>query len=184
MAKTPYAVRWPPPLLRGLQAVRETVAALPRRRLLIALIRVMVGFGIVSVLAVMFGSFATHDETASGDEISIPLEQIPPQGFKQVYAPGVQFLIGRADGVRVYQVPYSDGRYGLPDMSWERPLTRCHQFVFYADAFQCMDEQMPAWWREHARWNAMGVALDPSFPNLLPARFKVAGDAVMIKRRN
>lgn len=88
----------------------------------------------------------------------------------------------------VYSIPYQDGKYGLPEFGWHRPILPCVNFV-QEYGFQCLDLSRGSldlvWW-SYMKWDEHGRSSGAEMfgqvvPDFRSPRFKVvAGDLIFL----
>ena len=114
----------------------------------------------------LFSSLTPNSVARERHVVRVPLSDLPTGSFVEVSWFDQRVFITDAHKPLVFGVPFSDGAYGLPDLTWDRAYIRCKTFGPIDGQFQCTDPDTPEWWRTNARWGLNGAPANPQFPAL------------------
>ena len=154
-----------------------------KRRVLLAA-TAFLGLVAIVIVAVPLGvSLGTSVGTKNNRELPIPLSSIPYDDFKEFDWDGWKVFLKRSPEVTGFLMPFQDGAYRLPDLTWARTAVRCGTFRFEAGFFQCFDKSLASWWLDNARWSESGISPSGYFPPLQTPPFVVEGNDVILGRR-
>jgi hypothetical protein len=76
--------------------------------------------------------------------------------------------------INVWKVPVKNGRVGMPDLHWWKPIYDCAQLKVLKgpseSVITCTDENVPKGWAEDWRWDLSGVNLGKMVDDLESAK--------------
>ena len=95
----------------------------------------------------------------------------------------------RDGSVSAWDIPTKDGRVGMPDYEWWRPMYPCSAFgpsivdgsIDESSYIQCHDPETPEWWARRWRWSLSGRAVQdgmedlPATPGVVEGTYFVFG---------
>ena len=99
------------------------------------------------------------------------------------------FVIHDFDGqIRLFAVPYREGKYRIADLTWDRPFLPCEDFGPDADgsrlinggAFRCRDESMSDWWRKESVWDYSGKSMGERSGDMPEGRYDIREGTLFI----
>jgi hypothetical protein len=131
--------------------------------------------------AVPFISYLGPSERARAEgEFRVTTADVPVGGVKEIDWAGQRVFVTHTDKFNVFLVPYRNGAYQLPDVTWDRPFIPCRFFGMKDGVFSCTDPETPEWWTTNARWDMNGKSQNQPFEDMRHVPFLVvAGDVVV-----
>lgn len=152
------------------------------RRRVLALLVVIVALGLLLLLAIPFMKSMNPSSAAKNAyEVKVPLASIPSKGFIEVDWNGNRVFLGKRGDLRVFFMPFLNGSYRLPDVTWARAHIPCSKFGFEAGYFGCSDPEIGEW-GSIARWKDNGESVTEYLPPLQRPPFAVVDDSVVVGR--
>lgn len=155
-----------------------------RQRLFLLTILFVLGSIAVALLSALFvSSLMPSEATKNNREMAISLAAIPDDEFREFDWNGWKVFLKKSPQVHGFLMPFQDGSYRLPDLTWERTAVRCRAFRFEAGYFRCFDPGLPSWWLDNARWNEEGVSSSRYIPPLQKPLFILDGKELILGRQ-
>lgn len=166
---------------KSVLAADDSERFVTRRRALASLV-VIVALGLLLLLAVPFMKSMNPSSAAiNAYEVKVPLASIPSNGFIEVDWNGARVFLQKGRGLKVFVMPFLNGTYRLPDVTWARAHIPCSKFGFEAGYFECSDPQIGEW-GSIARWKENGESVTEYLPPLQRPPFAVVNDSVVLGR--
>ena len=140
-----------------------------RRSIVLAtVVLVFVGGGIATVPFI--SSLSPSDRAKASSTLRIQKENIPEQGGLEIAYAGYNsnriraynLIFVRNKKIDLFVIPYTNGVYYMPDLTWQRAIYPCKDFVIDNAGFNCLDEYV----NEYYSWDRNGKAIESWIPDL------------------
>ncbi len=98
-------------------------------------------------------------------------------------------LKNTAGEMKVFAIPFWEGKYRMPDLSWRRAYLPCDNFGPDADGghlldngkFKCFDKaEEREWWKTNLQWTFDGNSLDKQTEALMVPKFEIRGNTLIL----
>lgn len=155
---------------------------LPMTRLkILRMSTLSLGFVGLGALAVPFiGSLAPGEATRAAATVTVKISNIPPDGTIVADYLGYRAFVVREPEMQVFLMPYDDGDYLMPELTWERVYLRCGEFEIDSEGFSCKDPGFSDWWQDQMKWNRLGEGQGAFTPDLQTANYRVRGGYLIL----
>jgi hypothetical protein len=151
-----------------------------RRRAIILLTLSLAVVGLILLAVPFVSSLTPTDYAKEKAKYRIDISSIPLNGVVEVEWHRNRVVLVKSPELSAFFLPFWDGIYRLPDLTWERALVPCASMSFEKGMIACTDQDLPDWWRENARWDYRGQSKSQWIPNLETAPFRVEGKYVVL----
>jgi len=129
-------------------------------------------------------------ERAGESGRAVDLEDLKAGTFLEKGSEYYRYFVIRdfEEQVKVYAVPYHEGKYWIADLRWDRPFLPCEDFgpdvdgnrLIEGGAFRCRDESMSDWWRKETVWDYSGKSRGVRSGNMPEARYEIRNRILFI----
>jgi len=159
-----------------------------KKQYLTTLLAVFVLTGLIAVALLLVKTMLPNAKQKS----ALPqfrADDIKAGTYKEVTGPYYQaFLLRTNDGeFQVFSVPFSDGKYLMPDPTWRRAVWPCNKFgpdaegnrLIDGGVFRCQESESA--WLNEIEWTYKGESKTPPYEDLQQPKYDIV-DGVMVLR--
>ena len=151
-----------------------------RRKFLVYMTGLIAFVGMALVAIPFVGSLNPNEAAKSRVKVSVEISEIPDVGALAIDYRWYKAFVVKNPEMAVFLMPYWDGAYRLPDMTWDRSLVPCGNFIIGEEGFSCQDNTLHESWNEQAQWDLRGISKGTWMPDLQRTNFRIQGKYLVL----
>jgi len=151
-----------------------------RKVLVIATISLALGGLIISAIP-FISSMGLSEATKNSLRVQIKISEIPNNGVLVAdYRYYTKIFAVRSPKLQIFQMPFWNGAYMLPDPTWERAFVPCRNFMINNTGFSCEDSSLHESLNRQATWDLSGKSNGTWMPDLETINFHNEGEYIVL----